>query len=157
MIYVFDTSSFIVLSHYYKDQFPSLWSKINDEVNLGKIISVKEVVNEIEAYGPETELKEWVRDNKKIFHPMTKEEGQILSDIFKKYPKFQDMIKKKSLQKGRPVADPLIVAKAIHIKGVVVSEESSQKDGIKIPNLCQIKNISCFKLKEFMKKKGWKF
>ena len=157
MIYVFDTSSFIVLSHYYMDQFPSLWSKINVEVNLGKIISVKEVVNEIESYGPETELKEWVRDNKKIFHPIPTEEGQILSDIFKKYPKFQYMIKKKSLQKGRPVADPLIVAKAIHTKGVVVSEESFQKDGIKIPNLCQIKNISCFKLKELMKSKGWRF
>ena len=57
MVYVFDTSSFIVLSHYYKEQFPSLWKKISGQVQANKIISVKEVFNEIEAYGPETDLK----------------------------------------------------------------------------------------------------
>ena len=157
MISVFDTSSFIVLGHYYNDQFPSLWKKINDEVKSGKIISVKEVFNEIESYGPETNLKKWVRENKKIFQPMTEEESQTVSNIFKKYPKFQDMINKKSRMQGRPVADPFIVAKAIHIKGTVVSEETLQKNGIKIPNLCQIKKIPCFKLERFMKNKQWKF
>ena len=160
MVYVFDTSSFIVLSHYYNDRFPSLWKRINDEVKFGRIISVKEVFNEIESYGPETNLKTWVRENKKIFYPMTGEAGeesQIVSDIFREYPKFQNMISQKSLQQGRPVADPVIVAKAIHIKGAVVSEETFQKDGIKIPNLCQIQKISCFKLKEFMEKQNWKF
>ena len=157
MTYVFDTNSFIVLGNYYKDQFPTLWKKINDKVKSGEIISVKEVFNEIESYGPETELKEWVRENKKIFHSMTEEEGQTVFGIFKRYPKFQNMIKKKSLAKGRYVADPFIVAKAIHIKGAVVSEETIQKNGIKIPNLCEIKRIPCLKLKEFMEKQNWRF
>ena len=157
MVYIFDTSSFIVLSHYYNDQFPSLWQNINKEVKIGKIISVKEVFNEIESYGPETNLKKWIRENKKIFQPMTEKESQIMSSIFQKYPNFQDIINKKSRTQGRPVADPFIVAKAIHIKGTVVSEETFQKDGIKIPNLCQIKKITCFKLEKFMKKQGWIF
>ena len=157
MVYVFDTSSFIVLGHYYNDQFPSLWEKINDEVKSGKIISVKEVFNEIESYGPETELKQWVRKNKKIFQPMTEQESQTVSGIFTKHKRFQDMINKKIRAQGRPVADPFIVAKAMHIEGAVVSEETFQKDGVKIPNLCQVKEIPCLKLEKFMKKKGWRF
>ena len=157
MVYVFDTSSFIVLGHYYNDRFPSLWEKINHEIKSGKILSVKEVFNEIESYGPETNLKQWARENKNIFQTMNKEESQIMSSIFKKYPRFQDMINKKSRSQDRPVADPFIVSKAIHIKGTVVSEETIQKNGIKIPNLCKIKKIPCFKLKKFMEEQDWKF
>ena len=157
MVYVFDTSSFIVLSHYYKEQFPSLWKQISIQIRSNKIISVKEVFNEIDSYGPETDLKRWARDNKKIFQPMSKEESHTISDIFKEYPKFQKMVGQKSRLQGKPVADPFIVAKAIHIQGTVVSEETVQKNGIKIPNLCKVKNVPCLKLKDFMKNENWSF
>ena len=157
MVYVFDTSSFIVLSHYYKDRFPSLWKKISSLVRAKKIISVKEVFNEIESYGSETDLKVWAKENKQIFHPMSEEESHIMSDIFKEYPKFQNMVKKKARLQGKPVADPFIVVKAIHIGGKVVSEETFQKEGIKIPNLCKVKNVPCMKLRDFMKTHNWSF
>ena len=158
MIYVFDTSSFIVLSHYYRKQFPSLWKNIDDQVKDNKIISVKEVFNEIEAHGPETDLKKWARENKKIFQSMEEKESHILSKIFKDYPKFQNMVNEKARLKGKPVADPFIVVKAIHIKGTVISEESFQKDGIKIPNLCKVmNNLPCLKLKDFMEEHNWSF
>ena len=88
---------------------------------------------------------------------MNEEESRIMSDIFNKYPKFQDMVNKKSRLQGKPVADPFIVAKAIHIKGTVVSEESFQENGIKIPNLCKVKSIPCVKLKGFMEEHNWSF
>ena len=157
MIYVFDTSSFIVLSHYYKDQFPSLWKNINREVKNNKIISVKEVFNEIESYGPETDLKKWARENNRIFQPMNEEESRIMFDIFKEYPKFQNMLNKKNHLKDKPFADPFLVAKAMYVKGTVVSEESFQKNGIKIPNLCEVKKVPCLKLRGFMKKQNWRF
>ena len=157
MVYVFDTNSFIVLSNYYKDQFPSLWKNIDNEVKAKRIISVKEVFNEIDLYSPETELKKWARENKKIFQPMSEEESKIISDIFKEYPKFQNMVSRKSRLQGKPVADPFIVAKAIHIKGTVVSEESFQKNGIKIPNLCRVKRVPYLKLKGFMEQNNWSF
>ena len=157
MVYVFDTNSFIVLGHYYKDRFPSLWKKIDNLVKADKIISVKEVLNEIEFYGGESDLKNWAKENKNIFKPMSEEESRIISDIFVKYPKFQNMVRKKEQLKGTPVADPFIVVKAIHIRGTVVSQETFQKDGIKIPNLCDIQNIPCLKLKEFMKEQKWSF
>ena len=61
MVYVLDTSSLVVLSHYYKEQFPSLWKKISSQIKANKIISVKEVFNEIELYVPETDLKIWAK------------------------------------------------------------------------------------------------
>ena len=156
-MYVFDTSSFIVLSHYYKDQFPSLWKKINNLVTTGKIVSVKEVLREIESYSGESDLTKWVKKNKNIFKPMAEEESRIISEIFTSYPNFQNMVNQKAQLKGTPVADPFIVVKAIHIQGTVVSEETFQQDGIKIPNLCKIQNVRCLKLKEFMKEQHWSF
>lgn len=157
MVYVFDTNSFIVLSHYYKDQFPSLWKNIGNQVKANKIISVKEVFNEIESYALESDLKIWAKENKKIFQQMNEKESQIMSDIFREYPKFQNMVDRKSRLQGKPVADPFIVAKAIHIKGTVVSEETFQKNGIKIPNLCKVKSVPCLKLKGFMEEHNWSF
>ena len=157
MAYVFDTNSFIVLSHYYKDQFLSLWKQIDSLVEAGEIISVKEVLREIESYSGESDLTNWVKKNKNIFKAMSEEESRIISEIFAKYPKFQNMITKKAQLKGTPVADPFIVVKAIHTRSTVVSQETFQKDGIKIPNLCKIQNVRCLKLKEFMKEQNWRF
>ena len=47
MVYVFDTSSFIVTGHYYRQQFPRFWEKFNFAVNQSKIISVREVYKEL--------------------------------------------------------------------------------------------------------------
>lgn len=48
MVYVFDTSSFIVIGHYYPKQFPSFWDEFNQSVEIGKIISVREVLRELD-------------------------------------------------------------------------------------------------------------
>jgi hypothetical protein len=47
MVYLFDTSSFIVIGHYYPQQFPSFWDKFNQAVNAGTIISVRDSVQRI--------------------------------------------------------------------------------------------------------------
>ena len=36
MAYVFDTNSFIVIGHYYPEQFPSFWEKFDQAVENGK-------------------------------------------------------------------------------------------------------------------------
>lgn len=43
MIYVFDTSAFIVLKHFYPRTFPSLWAGLDQLVAHGDLISVREV------------------------------------------------------------------------------------------------------------------
>jgi len=49
MIYVFDSNALIDLfSNYYPMRFPSLWKKFEEYITEGKIVSVREVYNEIE-------------------------------------------------------------------------------------------------------------
>jgi hypothetical protein len=50
MAYVFDTNSFSVLGNYYPDQFPTFWERFNRAVTDGKIVSVREVRRELDAY-----------------------------------------------------------------------------------------------------------
>lgn len=50
MIYVFDTNAFIVLKNFYPDTFPSLWSRMEDLIANEKIVSVREVFNELHNY-----------------------------------------------------------------------------------------------------------
>lgn len=50
MKYVFDTGPLIDLfKHYYPTRFPSLWEQFHDLVSEGKLISVREVYNEINS------------------------------------------------------------------------------------------------------------
>lgn len=50
MKYAFDSDSLINLfRHYYPERFPTLWEKFDALVSEGKLISVREVVNEIGA------------------------------------------------------------------------------------------------------------
>ncbi|MEW6042614.1 MAG: DUF4411 family protein, partial [Elusimicrobiota bacterium] len=51
MVYVFDTSSFRVLNHYFPQRFPSFWTTFNEYASSGKIISVREVYNELIIQG----------------------------------------------------------------------------------------------------------
>jgi hypothetical protein len=61
MVYVFDTSSFIVIGHYYPEQFPSFWDKFNQAVNLEKIISVREVFRELDQDASIDHLSDWIK------------------------------------------------------------------------------------------------
>jgi hypothetical protein len=51
-VYVFDSSPLIILfRHYYPDRFPTLWENFESLKADNKIISVREVFNEISVYG----------------------------------------------------------------------------------------------------------
>ena len=66
MAYVFDTNSFIVISHYYPQQFPSFGDKFNQAVEVGKISSVKEVFRELDQEASAPHLSDWIKRHKNI-------------------------------------------------------------------------------------------
>ena len=50
-VYVFDTSSFSQLfGSYYRSVFPTLWTLFDEIVSAGRLVSVREVRNEIKRY-----------------------------------------------------------------------------------------------------------
>ena len=156
MIYVFDTSSFVVLNHYYPERMPSFWRDLDDFVSRGKVLSVREVLNELSRRGNKPDLQKWINANKGIFMPPTERETLFVSEIFS-VGHFQYLVGQKQRLKGTPVADPFVVASAKIRKACVVTEEDKKPNAAKIPNVCEHFGIHCTNLEGFMEREGWTF
>ncbi|MBW7997452.1 MAG: DUF4411 family protein [Candidatus Glassbacteria bacterium] len=155
MIYVLDTGPLIDLfNHYYPDRFPSLWEKFESLVDSGHVVSVDEVLNEIQDRGDR--LSKWAKDNKHIFHTPTAVELEFVTQIFS-IPHFQSMIRNQERLKGKPVADPFVIAKAKQIDGCVVTREFHKPNAAQIPNVCNHFMIPWIDLEQFMANENWVF
>lgn len=155
MLYVFDTSSIIAMSYYFPERFPSFWSNLNNAVANGDIISTREVLRELDGNGNEY-IRAWVKNNKHIFLKPTSAETSFVRKIFS-IAHFMNLIPKKQILKGRPVADPFVVASAKVKDGTVVTEELWKPNAAKIPNICKRFSVKCTNLEGFMAAEGWVF
>jgi hypothetical protein len=156
MKYIFDSGPLIDLfRHYYPERFPSLWQRFYSLVSDGKIISVREVYNEIEA--KEDALAYWAKKQKdKLFLPSTSKELQFVSEIFQ-IRHFQAMIRKQERLQGKPVADPFVIARAKIQECQVVTTESLKDNAAGVPNVCERFSIPYINLEGFMQQEGWVF
>lgn len=156
MIYAFDTSSFRVLGNYYPDRFPSFWEMFNQLAGMGRIVSVREVLNELDLQNTRDHLDEWVKENKGVFSAPSAIETEFVSRIFQERH-FRQLVSTENLLKGRPVADPFLVATAKTWNACVVTEESMRKNAAKIPNVCEHFGIEWTNVEGFMEREGWAF
>lgn len=157
MIYVFDNSSLSnILNHYYPDRFPSFWEKFNDIVNRGKLISVREVRNELTGKFDEKTIEILIKNNKSFFLDPTTEELGLITEIYT-VKHFQQNLEKKKILSGGYFADPFVIAKAWKENATVITEEEYKEHGAKIPNICEHFKIPCLKLEGFLAKEDWKF
>ena len=156
MKYVFDSGPLIDLfRYYYLSRFPSLWKKFHVLVSKGKLISVREVFNEISS--GEDALATWAKEQKDgLFSPSTAKEFQFVSKIFKTQH-FQTMIRKREMLQGKPVADPFVIARAKILDCQVVTTEIFKDNSANIPNVCKHFSIPCVDLEGFMQQEGWTF
>ena len=68
MIYILDTSFFIICDNYYIKVFPTFWDKLDESVKDKKIISVKQTKKEIDDYqGKKDQIEPWIKNNLNIF------------------------------------------------------------------------------------------
>ncbi|MFC1781432.1 PIN domain-containing protein, partial [Planctomycetota bacterium] len=132
MKYVFDSGSLLNLFwHYYPERFPTLWVKFDALVSDGELVSVREVFNEIGS--SEDSLGTWAKEQKNIlFLESTVEELRFVAEIFQ-VQHFQAMIRKQERLKGKPVADPFVIAKARIYGAYVVTQEKNTENSAKIP------------------------
>lgn len=156
MIYVFDTSSLSALKHFYPVIFKSIWTGLDDLVQQQKLISTREVWNEMERGNPDQHTNEWLKSRKEIFTIPSAAELQFVAQIFQ-IPHFQGLIGQKQRLTGTPVADPFVIACAKVKNGTVVTEEQFKPEAAKIPNVCQHFNVPCITLETFMQQQGWSF
>lgn len=153
--FLFDTSSFRVLGHYYPDQFPSFWKRFAESIEVGYALSVKEVYNELERY-TDNLIWPWAQEHKHVFEPPSEEEGAFVVQIFS-VAHFRALIGAKQILQGRPVADPFLIASASVRKGCVVTEEEHKKNAAKIPNVCGHFGVHCTDVEGFLNHNEWKF
>jgi hypothetical protein len=156
MIYTIDTSSFIVLGHYFPSVFQSFWIMFNSSVNNNQIISTREVFRELDNENGKDHLRNWVFEKKYIFRIPSNEELAFVSEIFK-VPHFQQLLKQKQLLTSGPAADPFIIASAKINNACVVTEELNKKNSAKIPTVCEHFGIDCINLEELMAREHWTF
>lgn len=155
MIYVFDSSALISLfNNFYPSRFPSLWEKFDLLVNERSIISVREVYNEIKERGDR--LSEWAKGEKNFFQQPSPEELAFVTEIFN-IPHFQSLIRQKERLQGKPVADPLVIAKAKTLNGSVITQEVNRPNAARIPNVCNHFSLDCLNLEGFMERENWTF
>ncbi|WP_321922229.1 PIN domain-containing protein [Burkholderia sp. BCC1998] len=165
MIYVFDTSSIRSLQHFYPRVFRSIWDGIERLVGQRRLISTREVLNEIERQAVSADVLAWVRSNRSLFTTPNADELRFVAAILK-IRHFQALIGQQQRLKGTPVADPFVIACARVRQGTVVTEEGWLRagDGLapkphaaKIPNVCAHFEIPCIDLEEFMHQQDWQF
>lgn len=154
MIYVFDTSSIIVLGHYFPDRFPTFWSNFEVAVQRGDVISVREVLKELSS--PRAWLMDWVDRHREMFLVPGHQETTFVARIFQ-VPHFQMLVTETQRLRGQPVADPFVIACASVRGGTVVTEESSKPNSARIPNVCSHFGVACTNVEGFLAGNGWQF
>ena len=153
---MFDSSSFIVISHYFPDQFPTFWARFEKAIEAGEIISVRETLNELTTKASRPWLAQWVKDHRAMFLVPSNEELEFVREIFK-IPHFQMLVTVKQRLSGNPAADPFVIAAAKVRGATVVSEESKKPNAARIPNVCEHFGIACLMVEGFLAKQGWRF
>jgi len=156
MVYILDTCSFIVLGHYFPERFPSLWRRLDELVSEGRLVSVREVRHELDTQATKTFLIDWIASNRAIFLVPGGEEAEFVKTIFS-IPQFQQLVRRKNILTGRPVADPFIIASARVQNGCVVTEENDTVNAVRIPSICKHFGIHCTNLEGMMEREGWRF
>lgn len=159
MDYTLDSNTLSTIHRfYYKDAFPSFWSKFDDLVKSGRASSVSEVEAELTRHtGLVSAVQELKLLNPGFFSVPSPGEQEFIVQIFS-VPHFRALISAKAIAKGTSVADPFLIAKVgAAISGCVVTEETRRPNAVSIPNVCDHFGIECINLQQLMEREGWRF
>jgi hypothetical protein len=155
-VYVMDTSSFIVMGHFFPERFPSFWLQLNNLADQNLLVSVSEVWKELENRSTRSHLASWVDSRRALFTEPSSAEMEFVREIFA-VPSFQSLVRRKSILEGSPVADPWVIARAAILTGCVVTEEADREDAVRIPAVCRHFDVECTTLEGMMQREGWQY
>ncbi len=158
MKYVFDTNVFRhVFASYYREIFPSFWTKFEPLIGNGNVTSTSLVLAELERQRIEQDGINWLKNQHDLFPDPSEEEGLFLRRIYNVEHFRQHNVGVRELYTGGTHADPFIIARAAVLKSTVVTQETFAEHSGKIPNICQHFGIPCMRLDEFMVQQNWTF
>ena len=140
--YVIDACSLIEAAHNYnmkKSAFAHIWEAFDKEIANGNLLSSIEIYEELK----DDDLAEWAKLHKEAFLPLTKEVQDKTKEILEKYP---NIIKLRSRKNSN--GDPFLIATALVVEGVVVTNEGTKNNGI--PSVCQGLGIEYMNLSQYL-------
>ncbi len=157
-IYCIDASSIVNLFHhqglpyspYRADIFEGLWTKLDEIINNGQLISHITVFKEISK--KDDEAKRWCERYKKIFIDINDCQIEQIEKIKTKYSKSH--WEAEINRKGQEWADPWVIALAICEDATIVSDEKNSPD--RIPYIANHFGINSLNLMDFFKDIGLK-
>lgn len=156
-IYIIDNDSLIELKRYPSDVFVSLWVRIEELVDAGRLIAPHEVLREL-AVGDDV-IEKWAKGHKVMFVDLDKDQTEALQVILRDYPRIHDP------EKTSADADPMLVALCQVLsrrdrgnKYCIVTQESLKGPGSqKLPNVCKELGVETIKLVELFKRERFRF
>ena len=144
------------MGHFFPDRFPSFWESFDQLVDAGDVVSVREVRRELELQSVHQHMLDWAKRHRPFFRLPSAAETEFVGEIFS-VPKFLDMVRRRNILEGRPVADPFVVAAAKVHEGCVVTEEKERPNSAQLPNVCAHYGIPCTNLEGFMDSEGMQY
>lgn len=146
--YVLDSSALFDLKiQYPREVFPGVWDKFENLLQTRKMISVREVQQEI-TRGTDW-LVEWVEKFRGSFLEPSFEELQLVQELQERYPKLVDITSE------RPTADPFVIACAKERQLTILTHEKFGPQ--KIPGVARDYGIPCITLPLLFELERWKF
>ena len=171
-----DTSSWQQLFGCYRRvRFPTLWQLFDELVSSGAIISVSQVLREIEDRDKKNDEFEWANVHADLFPNVKEQEIHFLREIFlvphfrhvvpdyvieidydEDANKFVDVVNEQE-QNSAESADPFLIARAKIRGGMVITQERERGNRVRIPSICNHFDINCGTLDDLMALEGWSF
>jgi|SRR3990172_11541407 len=166
LIYCVDSSSLINVQRTYPlAVFPGVWERMAELARAGRLISAREVYNELER-GADDEIVQWAKANRYIFQDPDADQIEVAREIVNA-PKFPGLF---DVDSETPDADPFVIALAVvqqrritlfPKKYLVVADEGKAKPGKKprIPDVCNDSRyaLECVNILEMIQREGWEF
>lgn len=149
-MFIIDANSLMLLKrHYSTNVFVSLWSNICQFIDNGKLISLKEVQNELTKEDKEFWTKIHNKNDNFFIDPQDKE-TDCLSQLegFKVYDE--------EWSEGESMSDPLLICFGLANNYIVLTEEN-QRSEMRIPYVCRELGVECLNLSQFFEYNEWKF
>ncbi|MCB2214024.1 DUF4411 family protein [bacterium] len=162
-IYVIDTSSLARLrpsndsGDYDLIIFPGIMEALEILINEKRLFSSQLVYHELEKYSSQgDELLAWATDNRNIFLPPTETIQRNAKNLLSTFPNWIDV------EKNKNDADPFVVATAMELDAIVVSEEKEilmqpNTKKIKIPNVCSHVEIKSNRILNVFRNEDFRF
>lgn len=153
-IYSVDTSALIdgLERHYRLANFPTLWERIDEVIEDGRLLCSEEVLQE--ATKRDLPAKEWcVARREKLIVPTDASVAIAAQRLLDRYPLMVKNIK------GRNRADPFVIVVAKMRGATVVTGEGLGGSAArpKIPWVCNELSVPCCRLAELIEREGWQF